>query len=117
MALQLKDMTKWLADSCTKFAVVSGDVGHPLHDVARQKLYFFHYGTYSRENNTAMERSQAGLTYRTVVSLDAVCQQKCATRDSVFLYISTFTRGCGFETLNIMRLRFSTCVSFFILLQ
>jgi hypothetical protein len=41
MALQLKDMTKWLADSCTEFAIVSGDVGHPLHDVARQSSIFF----------------------------------------------------------------------------
>jgi hypothetical protein len=41
MALQLKDMTKWMAVSCTEFALVSGNVGHPLYDVARQKLYFF----------------------------------------------------------------------------
>jgi hypothetical protein len=47
MAVQLKDMTKWLAFSCTEFALVSRDVGHPLYDMARQKLYFFHYGTYS----------------------------------------------------------------------
>jgi hypothetical protein len=30
-----------MAVSCTEFALVSGDVGHPPYDVARQKLYFF----------------------------------------------------------------------------
>jgi hypothetical protein len=30
-----------MAFSCTEFALVSGDVGHPPYDVARQKLYFF----------------------------------------------------------------------------
>jgi hypothetical protein len=34
-------MTKWLAFSCTEFALVSRDVGHPLYDVARQNLYIF----------------------------------------------------------------------------
>jgi hypothetical protein len=34
-------MTEWLADSCTDFALVSGDVGNPLNEVAWQKLYFF----------------------------------------------------------------------------
>jgi hypothetical protein len=41
MSLKLKDMTKWMAVSCTEFALVSGDVGRPLCDVATQKLYFF----------------------------------------------------------------------------
>jgi hypothetical protein len=40
MALQLKDMTEWLADSYTDFALVSRDVGHSLNEVAWQKLYF-----------------------------------------------------------------------------
>jgi hypothetical protein len=33
-----------MAVSCTEFALVSGDVGHPPYDVARQKLYFFIMG-------------------------------------------------------------------------
>jgi hypothetical protein len=52
MAVQLRDMTKWIALSQTEFALVSSDVGHPLYDVPRRKLYFFHYGTYSTERIT-----------------------------------------------------------------
>jgi hypothetical protein len=32
MALQLKDMTKWLEFSGTEFALISGDLGHPLYE-------------------------------------------------------------------------------------
>jgi hypothetical protein len=41
MAVQLRDMMKWMAFSQTEFALVSSDVGHPLHDIPRRKLYFF----------------------------------------------------------------------------
>jgi hypothetical protein len=36
-----KRSAKWMEVSCTEFVLVSGDVGHPPYDVARQKLYFF----------------------------------------------------------------------------
>jgi hypothetical protein len=50
-----------MAVSCTEFALVSGDVGHPPYDVARQKLYFFimeptverELSLYSRERERA----------------------------------------------------------------
>jgi hypothetical protein len=40
MSLQLIDMMEWLVDYCIDFALVSGDVGHPLHDTMWQKLYY-----------------------------------------------------------------------------
>jgi hypothetical protein len=41
MEVQLRDMTKWMTSSQIEFALVSSDVGHPLYDVPRRKLYFF----------------------------------------------------------------------------
>jgi hypothetical protein len=96
MALQLKDMTEWLADSCTDFALVSGVVGHPLNEVAWQKLYFFHYGTYSSAEHGVYLLGDLYMSLGDVTSIPCEIESRAV--------ISSNFIGVGHNFCNVGRL-------------